>query len=259
MNNTEMFKPKKIFISHSSLDKSFVKPLVELFGHIGISQEKIFCSSLSGYNVPLGVNIFNYLKEQFQKYDLMVIFVLSENYYNSVPCLNEMGAAWVLQHEYRCILLPQFDYKDVEGVIAQMEISIKLDSEKFDLKGRLNELRETLMKEFDLKNSVALQNTWEEYRDEYIEKVRSAELYWKQIRQLKENNKPWKEWILPLQKLLKVNWTDYDAMYALGVVYANMNDVENAVRYLTTVVRDSKNEELKVAARKCLAEIGHII
>ena len=103
MYGIETKKTSKIFISHSSRDLAFVQPLVELFEHIGLNPENMFCSSVAGYNVPLDSNIYNYLKEQFQSYDLRVIFILSENYYNSPASLNEMGAAWELQHKYTSI------------------------------------------------------------------------------------------------------------------------------------------------------------
>ena len=35
-------------------------------------------------------------REEFNN-NLFVIFMLSSNYYKSVPCLNEMGATWVLK------------------------------------------------------------------------------------------------------------------------------------------------------------------
>lgn len=259
MYKSETKKTSKIFISHSSRDLAFVKPLVELFEHIGLNPENMFCSSVSGYNVPLGNNIFDYLKEQFQSYDLMVIFVLSENYYNSPICLNEMGAAWVLQHKYTSVLLPQFDFKDVKGVIGQMEISIKLDSEKYELKARLNELRDTLASEFGLRLSASSQNIWERHRDEFIDKVTSVEIYWKQLRQLRERNRPLGEWVLPLHKLIEINPASYDAMYMLGTIYAEMNDIENAIKYLKMTVKLSQNKELEDKANKRLVDLGYIV
>lgn len=259
MNKSEKQKPGKIFISHSSRDLAFVKSLVELFEHIGLRPENMFCSSVPGYNIPLGNNIFDYLKEQFQSYDLIVIFVLSENYYNSPVCLNEMGAAWVLQHKYRSILLPQFDFKDVKGVIGQMEISIKLDAEKYELKTRLNELRNTLVGQFGLSQSAASDNVWERHRDEFVDKVTSIEIYWKQLRQLREGNRPLEEWIWPLQKLIEINPSSYDAMYMLGTIYAQMNDVENAIKYLKMIVKLSQDKELENKAGKQLLDLGYIL
>lgn len=249
-------KETKIFISHSSRDIAFVRPLVDLFGHIGLTSENMFCSSIPGYNIPLGKNIYDYLKILFQNYNLRVIFVLSDNYYNSPISLNEMGAAWVLQNQYTCVLVPQFDFGDIKGVIDQMHISIKLDSDKAELKSRLNELRSTLIQELKLKNSLSLQNIWEIHRDEFIDKVNSTEIYWKNLRQLKEQNRPLSEWIFPLQKLVEINPFSYDAMYMLGTIYAEINDFENAVKFLKMA---SKSDEFRIKANERLKNIGYII
>lgn len=257
MYGAETKKPSKIFISHSSRDLAFVQPLVELFEHIGLNPENMFCSSVAGYNVPLDSNIYNYLKEQFQSYDLRVIFILSENYYNSPASLNEMGAAWVLQHKYTSILTPQFDFRDVKGVIDQMRISIKLDSEKYELKARLNELRDMLVDEIGLKLSPSSQNIWERHRDEFVDKVNSVEIYWKELRQLRERSKPLGEWVLPLQKLIEINPASYDAMYMLGTIYAEMNDMENAIKYLKMTVKLSQSKELQEKANKRLFDLGY--
>lgn len=169
MSERTVAKPIKIFVSHSSWDLSFVQPLIELFEQIGLTTETMFCSSVAGYNVPLDNNIYDYLKEQFQSYDLRVVFVLSENYYNSPACLNEMGAAWILQYRYTSVLLPGFDFKEIRGVIDQMRISIKLDSEKAELKARLNELKDMLIGEIGLKSSLSSQHIWERHRDRFVD------------------------------------------------------------------------------------------
>lgn len=259
MNQREKKKATKIFISHSSQDLPFVQPLVELFEHIGLTPEHMFCSSVAGYNVPLDNNIYDYLKKQFQNYDLRVIFVLSENYYNSPASLNEMGAAWVLQHRYTSILLPRFNFRDIKGVVDQMRISIKLDSEKAELKARLNELRDTLANELDLMGGLSQQNIWERHRDEFVDKVNSMDIYWKHLHQLKENKAPLREWIGPLQKLIEVNPASYDAMYMLGTIYAEMSDLENAVKYLKMTVKLSQSSELREKANKRLQNLGYTI
>lgn len=170
-----------------------------------------------------------------------------------------MGAAWVLQHRYTSILLPQFDFRDVKGVIDQMRISIKLDSEKYELNSRLNELRNTLVSELELKISSASQNIWERHRDEFVDKVNSVEIYWKQLRQLREKGKPLGEWVFPLQKLIEINPASYDAMYMLGTIYAEMNDMENAIKYLKMTMKLSPSKELNEKAKKRLLDLGYAL
>lgn len=93
---TIMQKQPKIFISHSSKDKNYTDMLVDLLEDMGLRENQIFCSSVPGCDIPLGKNIFDDILSQFHYNELHVIFVLSENFYNSPVCLNEMGAAWAL-------------------------------------------------------------------------------------------------------------------------------------------------------------------
>lgn len=250
-----MRKPIKIFISHSSQDLLFVQPFVELLAHIGLNEKTMFCSSASGYNVPLDNNIYDYLKEQFDNYDLRVIFILSENYYNSVACLNEMGAAWVLRYRYTSVLLPGFNFSSIKGVIDQMRISIKLDAGKAELKARLNELRDTLINEIGLQTTS--HNVWEHYRDKFIDQVNSTEIYWQDIRKLQELKRPPKEWVSPLEKLIAANPSSYDAIYMLGTIYAELKDIDNAIKYLKMAANQSKDNEICEKARKQLSGIEY--
>ena len=71
-------KPVKIFISHASKDKEYVKKLVELLDGMGLDQTQIFCSSLPGYDIPVGSDIFDYLRQQFQEYELHVFLIHSK-------------------------------------------------------------------------------------------------------------------------------------------------------------------------------------
>ncbi len=258
-NEAETTKSIKIFISHSSKDLTFVQALVDLFEDIGLNEENMFCSSIPGYNIPLDKNIYDYLKEQFQNYNLHVIFVLSDNYYSSPVSLAEMGAAWVLQQRYTSVLLPHFNFKDIKGVIDQIRISIKLDSEKMELKARLNELRNTLIEEFGLKSSLNSQNIWERNRDKFIDKINSIEIYWKQLRQLQEQKRPLDEWIAPLQSLLDISPASCDALYMLGTIYAQLDEKENAIKCLKSTIKMTKSEELSGKAKKRLYDLGYIM
>lgn len=61
---------------------------------MGLKESQIFCSSASGYGIPLDEDIYEYLKKQFfDEFDLHIILILSNNYYESVASMNEMGAA----------------------------------------------------------------------------------------------------------------------------------------------------------------------
>jgi len=106
----------KIFISHSSKDKPVVSEIVHLLSLIGLQDHSIFCTSLEGYGITLGEDWFKTLKSEVSG-DAIVLFVLSENYFQSNISLCEMGAAWVLSKQHIPILIPPMDYKKMDGVI----------------------------------------------------------------------------------------------------------------------------------------------
>lgn len=156
----------KIFISHANSDKNYVSKLVDLFEGIGLNNQHIFCSSIAGYGIPLDQDIYDYLKLQFETHNLHIIFVLSENYYDSVACMNEMGAAWILQNRYSTILLPGFEFKEIKGAINPRKIALKLDNDLVDVKEKIGQLKDCLIDEFDLPSIPDVR--WEQKRDTFI-------------------------------------------------------------------------------------------
>lgn len=164
-------KSPKIFISHSNNDKEYVSVLVELLENIGLSESHIFCSSAPGYGIPLDEDIYEYLKVQFQEYDLHVIFILSNNYYHSAASMNEMGAAWVLQSKYTTILLPGFEFNQIAGAINSRQIGLKLDGDLIAVKEKLGQLKNDLINEFCLSSIAGVR--WESKRDTFINAIRT--------------------------------------------------------------------------------------
>ena len=151
---TKAMKPK-IFISHSSKDVKYVEPIVELLADIGMTNDNLFCSSIPDYGIPLNQDIYEYLSSLFSENELYVIFVLSSNYYGSPACLNEMGAAWVLKNEYTSILLPKFEYQEIDGAVNPNKIGMKLDDDDELLKKRLGELK-NIISENGKRNAMIL-------------------------------------------------------------------------------------------------------
>ncbi|MBQ4569380.1 MAG: toll/interleukin-1 receptor domain-containing protein [Ruminococcus sp.] len=162
-------KNNKIFISHATKDSEYVRAFVNLLEDIGLSEDEIVCSSVPGYGIPLSEDIYDWLSNQFQEYNLHIMFMLSKNYYDSVACLNEMGAAWVLKQKYDTILLPSFDFPQIKGAINPNKIGIKLDSVHDELNHRLNEMKDTLIEEFELRTISA--SKWERHRNEFLKKI----------------------------------------------------------------------------------------
>ncbi|PWH81228.1 toll/interleukin-1 receptor domain-containing protein [Brumimicrobium oceani] len=108
-SNTHM----KIFISHSSKNSDYGNALVELLTGVGVHGDNIIFTSNDAYGIPIGQNIFNWLKSRISEKP-HVLYLLSPQYYSSVACLNEMGAAWVVENEHTMIFTPDFDLSSYE-------------------------------------------------------------------------------------------------------------------------------------------------
>ena len=156
-----------LFISHSSKDAEYVREFVNLLCRMGMNEDDIICTSVKGLGVPLGGKIYKWLVDAFYRYNIHIIYFLSDNYYRSAASLNEMGAAWAMKSEWDAVLLPGFEFSEIRGCIEKDQISIKLDND--EVKFRLGELREKLAGEFGLKDIKAVR--WEEYRDDFLNKV----------------------------------------------------------------------------------------
>lgn len=141
-------KTPMVFISHSSKDKAFAEALVVLLEDLGMDSSNVFCSSVDGYGVSLSQDIFETLRNLFNEHDLFVIFIHSPRYYKSAVSLNEMGAAWVLKTGFCSFLTTDMEFIDMEGVINQSKLSLKVNTEQAP--AQLIELKNTLIKTFGL-------------------------------------------------------------------------------------------------------------
>lgn len=83
-------RPAKVFISHSSEDKTFAKALLNLLKTIGIDKkESVTCTSEEGYGIKIGRNWDKELKRCFTDYRVYVIIIHSSHLYVSPVSLNE--------------------------------------------------------------------------------------------------------------------------------------------------------------------------
>ena len=165
-------KRPKLFISHASENKTEAKALVDLLKRIGLTtKDQIFCSTLPGYDVPMYNDMFEYLKSCFTDTELHVIFLLSEAYYNSAYCLNEMGAAWVMQSKYTAILLPGFHKEQMDGFLKDKEPAIQLDSDYNEVRNKLDQFRTLLVMDFSL-NDID-EDGWDAACSSFVREVKT--------------------------------------------------------------------------------------
>ena len=161
----ERLNPPLVFISHAELDKEFANEIVTLLEFIGIKgKENLLCTSVDGYRIPLGKDIVEYLRYVFNSYKLFVIILHTHNYYDSIVCLNEMGAAWALKTQYYSVLAPDFEFSEMSGVVNNKEIAIKIGAD--DCEARVNQLKNKLVDFFGLPNPN--EDRWPYYRNMFI-------------------------------------------------------------------------------------------
>lgn len=155
---------KKIFISHSSSDTDIVEKIIDTLEAIGVPSEQIFCSSFEGYGVKLGADFLETIKTELNS-NVLVLFVLSSNFYESVVSLCEMGASWVKTNEHIPILIPPFEYSEIKGVIPTTH------GMKINEKPKFNSLKEKIESFMGLKQSNF--STWERKRDNILKAIKT--------------------------------------------------------------------------------------
>lgn len=158
-----------LFISHAEKDKKIAKALVDLLYQLGLKEENLFCSSISEIGVPLKEDIYEYLRNLLDSDELIPIFMLSKNYYNSAACLNEMGAVWIKQKNYFTFLLPDFTFKEIKGAINSNKSAIKLDIPREDLRQKLIEFKNAIQDIFSLEEIS--EQRWDRACNTFIDEV----------------------------------------------------------------------------------------
>jgi hypothetical protein len=123
-----------IFISHSSKDEEIVKLFTDKILQLAlqINLSNIFCTSIQATSITTGEDFRSVIKDNLSKAS-HVIQIISSNYKASEVCLNEMGAAWVLNNKVIPFILTPINYDSV-GFIHQPHQLLKLNDENDLLK-----------------------------------------------------------------------------------------------------------------------------
>lgn len=153
---------KKIFISHASIDKEVVEKIIDLLKVIGISDNQIFCTSFEGYGIELGEDFLERIKNELNS-DVLVLFILSSNFYNSPVCLCEMGTTWMKTTQHIPILIPPLKFSDIKGVIPSSQSMMLDDKEK------LNSLKRKVENLFKIQSTDS--SIWERKRDKILNEI----------------------------------------------------------------------------------------
>lgn len=155
---------KKVFISHASADKEIVSLFVDkiLIAGYGLQQEDIFYTSREDTGVANGRNIPQEIKAMLSECGLYFLMI-SDNYRKSEVCLNEMGAAWMVDDKkLKIIMLPNTDFDKIGWILKLNKASDSLNEEHLD------NIRDMLIDTFGQKNKTG---TWNANKKAFLKEI----------------------------------------------------------------------------------------
>ena len=180
----------KVFISHSSKNSNYGNALVNLLTGVGVKNEEIIFTSNDAYGIPIGQNIFDWLKSKICEKP-HVLYLLSPEYYKSVACLNEMGAAWVVENKHTMIFTPEFNLSSPEflnGAINPREIGFYIDNHD-----KLIAFIESLRIDFNISSNHVLISQKLRFFLESIKSFKSTVISSTELQPLASNNIAFKD------------------------------------------------------------------
>lgn len=156
---------RKVFISHASEDKKVVSLFVDKILRAGcdIKYEDIVFTSREDTGVVNGEDIPESIKDGIR--DSAIFFMMVSEYYRrSEVCLNEMGAAWMVEDLARKILiLPHADFDKI-GWLMSLKKGTKLDD-----KDGLDGIRDDVQ---NLLGGHTQTVTWNRSKEEFLSELR---------------------------------------------------------------------------------------
>lgn len=153
-------QPKEplVFFSHTSKDKKYGDALRDLLIGLGVQKKQLIYTSHPLHDIPAGENIFEYLRKNIHT-NVFMIFLLSDEYFESVACLNEMVAAWVSKSDYLSVFVPGFDFNNPKFkncVIDDKNMGVNLSDS--DCKFKVLELKNKIKNIFKLPSDEQNEN-----------------------------------------------------------------------------------------------------
>ena len=233
-------KGTKIFISHRSLDADYAATVVDFLEDIGVPSNAVVCTSVPGHLIPNGQKIYDWLRSQFTEYNLHMIFLLSDNYYDSPDCLNEMGAAWVTKASSDVFLLPGISPAKIRGCIGSDTMAIECEGQHAILEDRITLLRNKVCTEFGL--LTPYDRRWARIKNDTIEKLSKKKSLMKsdpsQLKEIDEEvpEKTDKEYTIP------VHLTKEEMVVLLKRLYSSIMECASGLKNDMT---EKTNEALK--------------
>lgn len=164
-------KEPVIFLSHRSSDKKYGDALEKLITGLGVKHNQLIYTSHPLHKIPLDKNIYDYLRDNIGR-ETFVIILWSDEYLDSPACLNEMGAAWVMQTDYTNIYVPNFSFgnpKYHQCAVDTRKMGAVLNGDQH-CKANMIELKNKIAKMFGLQVD---EQTWTYLLDAFVSEITS--------------------------------------------------------------------------------------
>ena len=105
-----------IFIIHSNNDKYYADAIKRSLNCINVPDSNIYCSSIEETGTNLGESFCNIIKKCLRN-AILVVCIMSDASVNSKYCLQEMGAAFVMDTPIIPVLVKGFKPENMPGFI----------------------------------------------------------------------------------------------------------------------------------------------
>ncbi|SCP99139.1 TIR domain-containing protein [Anaerobium acetethylicum] len=159
----------KIFLSHKSDDIKYGNAIEKLICGLGVRNDQLIYTSHPLHKIPLDTDIYEYLRNNIDR-NMFMIILWSNTYLESPACLNEMGAAWVVQSDYTNIYTPDFDFgnpKYHECSVDTRKMGAVLNGTA-NCKASIIELKNKILKIFDL---TIEEQYWTYLLDQFLDDI----------------------------------------------------------------------------------------
>lgn len=122
-------KKRKVFISHSSVDKGRIDELAKSLDSLGC--DIFYSSDITTNKINYGTSndgIYGQIKREISNADV-VLFMVSENFYSSIASVIEVGIAYALEKEMIPVSFKSGNYKeDLKAIFNHTQLLASLDN-----------------------------------------------------------------------------------------------------------------------------------
>lgn len=114
---------KGVFISHATADREIARTLIGLLtSTVPGAQQRIFCTSVEGYEIAPGRNWLENIRAQLEQ-SALTVFVVTPQFLGRQFCQFELGAVWAASDEPSRfpLLLPPVEHAEIGPILSSWQ------------------------------------------------------------------------------------------------------------------------------------------